>query len=96
MLPGRPTLSINRGGRHRSGSPAKEQAKAHIPTLKGLGKSECEVKIVSILECESLVPLDALLDHSSCKSTVNDFPVPQFFILMPSSPGYQCYAASPF
>jgi hypothetical protein len=65
-LPRRRTLSITRRGHHRNGSSANEQTKAHVPTLKGLGKSDCEVKIVSILECESLIPVGALFDHSSC------------------------------
>ena len=38
---------------------------AHKPTLKGVGKSDCEVKIVSISECESEIPLDAFADKNS-------------------------------
>lgn len=38
---------------------------AHIPTLKGVGKSDCEVKIVSILECESEIPPEAFVDKNS-------------------------------
>jgi hypothetical protein len=65
----RRTLSTTRQEHRRNASSANEQTKAHVPTLKGLGKSDCEVKIVTILECESLVPVDALLDHSSCRPT---------------------------
>ena len=64
-LPRRRSHPLANDGRHRSSSTAVEQAKAHVPTLKGVGKSDCEVKIVNILECESLVPVDALHDHSS-------------------------------
>ena len=45
---------------------------AHKPTLKGVGKSDCEVKIVSISECESEIPPEAFADkncrmcHSGC------------------------------
>lgn len=38
---------------------------AHKPTLKGVGKSDCEVKIVSISECESEVPPEAFADKNS-------------------------------
>ena len=38
---------------------------AHKPTLKGIGKSDCEVKIVSVSECESDIPLDAFADKNS-------------------------------
>ena len=38
---------------------------AHKPTLKGVGKSDCEVKIVSVSECESEIPLDAFADKNS-------------------------------
>ncbi|KAE9371801.1 hypothetical protein N431DRAFT_467959 [Stipitochalara longipes BDJ] len=65
------TLSTTRPNHHRGGSSVNEQTKAHVPTLKGLGKSDCEVKIVSILESESLVPVEALLDKSSTLD-VND------------------------
>ena len=39
---------------------------AHKPTLKGVGKSDCEVKIVSISECESEIPPEAFADKNSC------------------------------
>jgi hypothetical protein len=67
--PRRRTLSITRHSHRRTNSSANEQTKAHVPTLKGLGKSDCEVKIVSILECESRVPVDILLDQSCGMST---------------------------
>ena len=38
---------------------------AHKPTLKGVGKSDCEVKIVSVSECESEIPPEAFADNSS-------------------------------
>ena len=38
---------------------------AHKPTLKGVGKSDCEVKIVSISECESEIPPEAFADTNS-------------------------------
>ena len=38
---------------------------AHKPTLKGVGKSDCEVKIVSIYECESEIPPEAFADENS-------------------------------
>lgn len=38
---------------------------AHKPTLKGVGKSDCEVKIVSISECESEIPAEAFADKNS-------------------------------
>ena len=38
---------------------------AHKPTLKGVGKSDCEVKIVSISECESEIPSEAFADKNS-------------------------------
>lgn len=38
---------------------------AHKPTLKGVGKSDCEVKIVSISECESEIPPDAFASKNS-------------------------------
>ena len=38
---------------------------AHKPTLKGVGKSDCEVKIVSVSECESDIPLEAFADKNS-------------------------------
>ena len=38
---------------------------AHKPTLKGVGKSDCEVKIVSISECESEIPPEAFADKNS-------------------------------
>jgi hypothetical protein len=41
-------------------------AESHVPTLKGLGKSDCIVKIVSIADSESLVPVDAILDGKTC------------------------------
>jgi hypothetical protein len=65
--PRRGTLSTTRRSR-RNGSSANEQTKAHVPTLKALGKSDCEVKIISILECENLVPIEALLENTSGKS----------------------------
>jgi hypothetical protein len=89
----RGSQSIARGGCHRAGSTAEEQAEAHVPTLKGLGKSDCEVKIVSILECESLVPVDVLHDHSSSMLTSAEL---LFFItLMSVRFGCHCYATSP-
>ena len=39
---------------------------AHKPTLKGVGKSDCEVKIVSVSECESEIPPEAFADKNSC------------------------------
>ncbi len=38
---------------------------AHKPTLKGVGKSDCEVKIVSIFECESEIPPEAFAEKNS-------------------------------
>ena len=38
---------------------------AHKPTLKGVGKSDCEVKIVSISECESEIAPEAFADQNS-------------------------------
>lgn len=38
---------------------------AHKPTLKGVGKSDCEVKIVSISECETEIPPQAFADKNS-------------------------------
>ena len=38
---------------------------AHKPTLKGVGKSDCEVKIVSVSECESEIPPEAFADKNS-------------------------------
>lgn len=38
---------------------------AHKPTLKGVGKSDCEVKIVSIFECENEIPPEAFADKGS-------------------------------
>lgn len=38
---------------------------AHKPTLKGVGKSDCEVKIVSISECESEIPPEAFADNNT-------------------------------
>ena len=38
---------------------------AHKPMLKGVGKSDCEVKIVSVSECESEIPLEAFADKNS-------------------------------
>ena len=38
---------------------------AHKPTLKGVGKSDCEVKIVSVSECESEIPPEAFTDKNS-------------------------------
>ena len=38
---------------------------AHKPTLKGVGKSDCEVKIVSVSECESEIPSEAFTDKNS-------------------------------
>ena len=38
---------------------------AHKPTLKGIGKSDCEVKIVGVSECESEIPPEAFADKSS-------------------------------
>ena len=38
---------------------------AHKPTLKGVGKSDCEVKIVSVSECESEIPTKAFADSNS-------------------------------
>ena len=38
---------------------------AHKPTLKGVGKSDCEVKIVSVSECESEIPPEAFADEKS-------------------------------
>ena len=38
---------------------------AHKPTLKGVGKSDCEVKIVSISESESEIPPDAFASKDS-------------------------------
>lgn len=92
VLPRR-SQSIVRGGSYRIGNTAKEQGEAHVPTLKGLGKSDCEVKIVSILECESLVPVDALYDHSSGMLTSREL----YFFITPMSVsfGCHCYAASP-
>ncbi|GAM87620.1 hypothetical protein ANO11243_056470 [Dothideomycetidae sp. 11243] len=37
---------------------SKSISKAHIPTLKGAGKSDCEVKIIHIDKCEAFVPLE--------------------------------------
>jgi hypothetical protein len=74
--------SATRGRRLRAGS-VKEQAESHVPTLKGVGKSDCEVKIVSILECENLVPIDALQDHSSSGFV---FPLPKQSVLMNDKP----------
>lgn len=42
---------------------------AHKPTLKGVGKSDCEVKIVSISECESEIPPEAFADKNSRMSS---------------------------
>lgn len=39
---------------------------AHKPTLKGVGKSDCEVKIVSVSECENEIPPEAFADKNSC------------------------------
>ena len=39
---------------------------AHRPTLKGVGKSDCEVKIVSVSECESGIPPEAFA-HKNCR-----------------------------
>ena len=44
---------------------------AHKPTLKGVGKSDCEVKIVSVAECESEIPPEAFADKNSRKYPVN-------------------------
>ena len=38
---------------------------AHKPTLKGVGKSDCEVKIVSVSECENEIPPEAFADKNS-------------------------------
>ena len=38
---------------------------AHKPTLKGIGKSDCEVKIVSVSECETEIPPEAFADKNS-------------------------------
>ena len=38
---------------------------AHKPTLKGVGKSDCEVKIVSVFECENEIPPEAFADESN-------------------------------
>lgn len=38
---------------------------AHQPTLKGVGKSDCEVKIVSTSECENEIPPEAFTDKNS-------------------------------
>ena len=35
---------------------------AHIPTLKGVGKSDCQVRIVEIVECEHDIALGAFGD----------------------------------
>ena len=40
---------------------------AHKPTLKGVGKSDCEVKIVSVSECESEIPPEVFADKDSCR-----------------------------
>ena len=37
---------------------------AHKPTLKGVGKSDCEVKIVSVSECENEIPPEAFADKN--------------------------------
>lgn len=44
---------------------AAQTPTAHKPTLKGVGKSDCEVKIVSISECESEIPPEAFADKNS-------------------------------
>jgi hypothetical protein len=85
----RRTVSITRRAHHRRGSVANEQTNAHVPTLKGLGKSDCEVKIVSVLECETLVPVDALLDRSSCMPTLLNLLAKLAFLLILCSTGCQ-------
>ena len=44
---------------------------AHKPTLKGVGKSDCEVKIVSVSECESEIPPEAFADKNSCTYNIS-------------------------
>jgi hypothetical protein len=83
--------SATRGRRLRAGS-VKEQAESHVPTLKGVGKSDCEVKIVSILDCENLVPIDALQDHSSSGSV---FPLVKQSVLINDSLRRTRYAKNP-
>jgi hypothetical protein len=60
---GRPTTQKRHG---LSGSSVENQVEAHVPTLKGLGKSDCEVKIISILECETVVSENGVIKPSSC------------------------------
>ena len=59
---------------HRRGpSVGQVEAEAHKPTLKGVGKSDCEVKIVNIMDCETSVPIASLSEKNQSKeSGVND------------------------
>ena len=58
--------SISQYGRRSDHTELEAQTPtAHKPTLKGVGKSDCEVKIVSVSECECDIPLDAFADKNS-------------------------------
>ena len=53
---------------HRRGpSVGQVEAEAHKPTLKGVGKSDCEVKIVNIMDCETSVPISSLSEKNQSK-----------------------------
>jgi hypothetical protein len=54
----------------RNGSIGAREAESHIPTLKNQGKSDCGVKIISILEARSDIPVEALSTKYSCMSPV--------------------------
>ncbi|KAJ3164516.1 hypothetical protein HK101_000429 [Irineochytrium annulatum] len=47
----------------------QREAEAHRPELKGVGKSDCSVKIVSIAEAEKDVPLNILDDGTHGRSS---------------------------
>jgi hypothetical protein len=54
--------------RVRGSSIGAREAESHIPTLKNQGKSDCGVRIVSILEAKSDIPVESLSAQYSCES----------------------------
>ncbi|KAF2839220.1 hypothetical protein M501DRAFT_992192 [Patellaria atrata CBS 101060] len=44
---------ISKPAHFRNGSIGQKEAESHVPTLKGVSRSDCEVKIISIAECET-------------------------------------------
>ncbi len=59
------TKEKNGGGHDSPHLDALRSPTVHKPTLKGVGKSDCEVRIVSIAECESEVAYESLGDGSN-------------------------------